>query len=121
MERTPLQGLRTRNMKDSGLEKNFQVADHPVQYFTYTVQGTKTQKGSVICLRSKSQEWAEPGLEGDGNYQSSFMICHHLFTSGETEAVGCVCVWETTEKAVHYSGMMQVGILPSYFLAGRFC
>ena len=32
----------------------------------------------------------------------------------------CVCVCETTEKAVHYSGMIHVGILPSYFLAGRF-
>lgn len=35
--------------------------------------------------------------------------------------VVCVCVLETTEKAVYYSGMIQVGILPSYFLDGRFC
>ena len=29
-------------------------------------------------------------------------------------------VWETTEKVVRYSGMIQVRTLPSYFLAGRF-
>ena len=76
MGRTPLYALRTRNMKESGLEKNFQVAE-PIfylYYFTYTVEGTKAQRGSVICLRSQSQEWAEPGLEGDGNYQLLFMI-----------------------------------------------
>lgn len=45
-------------MEDSGLEKNFQVEDHPVQYFIYTVEGTKTQRGPVICLKSQSKEKA---------------------------------------------------------------
>lgn len=57
-----------RKMEDSGLEKKLQVEGHPAQYSTYTTEGTKTQRGSVTCVRAQSKAGTEPGFEGDGGY-----------------------------------------------------
>lgn len=65
------------------------------------MEETKTQRGSVICLRPQSKEETQSGLEGNGNYRLFLMI----WSGKKTEAVS---VWVTTEKVACYSEMIQV-------------